>query len=906
MPRPTEPADLTPGYAPVSPADVLLADGHVAVIRPLRHQDMPAVKSLHDRVSERALRLRFFSTGRRAAQDYVTHLAASDAILALVSEMNGSIVALATAETIGPGTAEVSFLVDDSLHGVGLGSLLLEHLAAAGRDSGITRFTAEVLVGNSSMLAVLMDAGFTIRRRTDAGVVHVDLDTAATASAVEAADAREEQAEQRSLKPLLYPRAVAVLGVRRNRTGIGAAVLESIKRGGFTGHLYVVHPDVDQVADVPAFSSLAHVPKPVDLAVLAVPAARTVDAMRDAVAAGVRAVVVISSGFQELGEVGAGFQRELFTLARTHSIRLVGPNCLGILSNDPGVRLNATFSPTVPRPGGLAVASQSGGVGIALLDIAQRTGIGVRAFVSLGNKADVSSNDLLAAWRADPGVTAAALYLESFGNALKFARVARRFAECKPLIAVVGGRSTGGRRAGASHTAAALTSQVGLDALFAQAGVVPCDSAEDMAETALVLTEQPLPRGRRVGILSNAGGMGVLAADEAEGAGLAVPQLSETLRARFRSLVQSTTGTTNPVDAGAGVPPRDFGAVAAELLASDEIDALVVVLVATSVTDVPSILRSLAEVRSQLPTKPLLLVPLGGPEVPPGSIPGITSLRTSLAALRTLARARKYSEWLETPRRAPEPTDRHRMNAVREVAEKLMQKLPGREGWLDPSAMEQLLGPYGLTPTGRLATNGADAARVAAALGFPVAVKIARNDIVHKTDRGLVRVGLGSPAEVEAAVRSFAQEVGDNQAVLVQPVLKGLEMAVGLVEDPVFGPMIMVGAGGVGIDVWDDRTFLLPPVTATDAIRALHSLRIWPLLAGFRGSPPTDVDSLVEVVVAVANLGADLPALAELDLNPVLVAPDGCHLVDVKVRLAPMERIPTGVPRQLRRPRLEA
>jgi acyl-CoA synthetase (NDP forming) len=302
----------------------------------------------------------------------------------------------------------------------------------------------------------------------------------------------------------------------------------------------------------------------------------------------------------------------------------------------------------------------------------------------------------------------------------------------------------------------------------------------------------------------------------------------------------------------------------------------------------------------------MVLVLLGGSQARRGSVPGVTSLRTSLGALNALARARKYAEWLETPRRAAQPADPVRTDVVRSEALALMQQLPGGQGWLGPDGAERLLRPYGLVPTGRVAVGEREAAQVAAEVGFPVVVKVARDDIVHKTDRGFVRVGLTSPTEVGATVRSFAEALGADQSVLVQPVIEGVEVAVGLVEDPVFGPMIMVGAGGVGIDLWNDRVFLLPPVTATDALRALRSLRIWPMLAGFRGSSATDVDALVDIVVAVGELGAELPALAELDLNPVLAAPDGCHLVDVKMRLAPPERMSAGLPRQLRQPRLNA
>ena len=888
-------------------ADVLLADGTVAVIRAVRPEDRPGLEALHDEASDASLRLRFFATSHRAGRDYVAHLFESggaDTIASLVATVQGRVVALATAERVGPDVAEVAFLVADSLRGRGVGSLLLEHLAAAARDQGVRRFVAEVLAENSRMLHVFLDAGFEIARHTEEGTVHVEMGTAASARAVEAADEREFRSEARSLAPLLYPRTVAVTGVRRNGSGIGAAVLRSITAGGFTGDLCVVHPEADAIAGVTAYPHLTDVPWHVDVVMVAVPADRVLAAIHDAAAAGASSAVVISSGFEELGGAGREIQREMLRVARDHSMRLVGPNCLGLMSNHPDVRLNATFSPSVPPPGGLAIASQSGGVGIALIDVARELGLGVGCFVSLGNKADVSGNDLLAAWRDDPRVSAAALYLESFGNAPKFARVARRFAEHKPLLAVVGGRSAGGRRAGASHTAAATTPGVGVDALFAQAGVIGCRSAEEMADTALLLAEQELPRGARLAVLTNAGGFGVLTADEADSCGLVVPELSDALRARIARHVTGTAGTSNPVDAGAGAGGEDLAAVAGALLASDEVDAVVVVLVRTNVTDPGPVLAALAHCRTQHPAKPMVLVPMGGLDTDRAALPGITVLRSAGAAVRALGRASTYAAWLRVPHEEPPATDEEVADRARRTAEELVDRTGEDGGWLGVEQVTELLGPYGLLPVGTLVHSPLAASAAATRLGYPVAVKVADPLVVHKTDRGLVRVGLQSGMEVLGAARAFEDELGhDDVPVLVQPVVPGVEVALGVVRDPGFGPMVMVAAGGIATDLWNDRAFLVPPVSSADAARALRSLRIWPLLEGYRGQPRGDVDALVRLVVSLGTLATNVPQLAELDLNPVVVTPDGCVLVDIKARLAAGPGLNAGIPRQLRSPR---
>jgi len=589
----------------------------------------------------------------------------------------------------------------------------------------VRRFLAEVLWENRPMLDVFLAAGFAVVRRNEGASVSVEMDTVASAEALAAADHRECEAEARSLQPLLYPRAVAVVGARSDGSGVGAAILRSVVAGGYTGELHVVHPRARELEGVAAVRRLRDVAGPVDLVVIAVPAARVLAALEDAGDAGVPAAVIVSSGFGELGEEGARLQRQILALARRRSIRVVGPNCLGVMSLHPDIRLNASFSGSVPPAGGLAVASQSGGVGIVLADTARELGLGVASFISLGNKVDVSSNDLLAAWRDDPRVTAAALYLESFGNAPKFARFARRFAEHKPLLAVVGGRSSGGRRAGASHTAAAASPSVAVDALFAQAGVIGCDGADDMAEAALLLAEQPLPRGQRLAVLTNAGGTGVLAADAADACGLTVPELSARLRARIARYVSGTVGTGNPVDTGAAVPAQDLGAIAELLLASDEVDAVLVLLVTTGANDAVAGMQAVAAARARHPHKPLVLVPMGGLQVPAEGLPGVTTYRSHTAAVRALARAARYAEWRAHPPEETPAVDRDRAEDARAVAAELLGTATDEQGWLSVADATGLLAAYGLDPLGEVVV-GADAAVEAAGwLGYPGAAKVA-------------------------------------------------------------------------------------------------------------------------------------------------------------------------------------
>ena len=865
----------------VPPSDVLLADGSIAVIRTLRPEDRQPLLDLHAGVSADTLRLRFFTTSRDAARRYVEHLfdETNADSAAMVAVVRGRVAGLATAEVADGERAEVAFLVSDEDHGRGLGILLLEHLAALGRAHGLTRFEAEVLGHNYGMLRVFRGAGFAVSRRTADGEVSVELRTDVSAAALDAADRREWRSEARSLRPLLAPASVAVVGVRRHGGGLGRAVLDAIRSGGYAGRLSVVHPEADAVAGVPAYASVSLVPDPVDLVVVVVPADQVPDVMTDACAAGVGAAVVVSSGLAGGSQTAAG--RDLLALCRAHSVRLVGPNSQGVLAGD----LNASFARTLPGPGGLAVATQSGGVGFTVLDLARGQGVGVHSFVSLGAKLDVSSNDLLAAWGEDETVTVAALYLESFGNALKFARTARRFAERKPLLAVVAGHSVGG--------------SVGVSALFAQAGVIPCRGGADIAETAAVLTQQPLPGGFRIGVLSNAGGMGVITAGMAEGEGLSVPRLSLSLQQRLRDVLP-LVGAANPVDLGAEVAAASVRAAVRLVLESGEVDAAVVTLVPTTLGDPVTLRRAAASAALEAG---LPVVVVASDADPADPVPGLTVFRTPLVAVLALARAMRYAAWRRVSADDAPPADATRTAAARAWVATRMAARGGAAERLAAVAAAELLTPYGVELVGLPARGGTAAGVAAETIGWPVVVKVSDPDVPAKSDRGLVRVGLGSTAAVAAAVEDFAAELDvapDEVEVRVQPVVTGVELAISVVRDETYGPLVRVAAGGVAGDLFRDEVHLLAPVAPSDAARALRGLRTWPLLDGVHGHERVDVDALEALLVSAGQLATDVPQLAHLDLDPVVARPDGVHCVDVKVLLEPADLPDAGVPRRLR------
>jgi acyl-CoA synthetase (NDP forming)/GNAT superfamily N-acetyltransferase len=883
-------------------ADALTSDGAIVRIRPVAPDDRAALVELYGRGSEDSLRLRFFYTpGQGAIGEEVDRLCRTGdgchgAVLAVLA---GTVVGVASYERTSARErrAEFAVFVEDAHRARGIGTLLLEHLAAAARGYGIAELVGEVLPGNARMLQVAHDLSGRTWSRFDDGIFDVLVRTAGDDETLRAIDERDRHAERASLRPLLAPRSVAVVGAGRAAGGVGHETLVALREYGFTGSLYAVNPHAAEVAGVAAYPSLLTLPAPVDLVVVAVPAAAVPGVIEDAAVARARAAVVLGSGFGEAGPQGRARQAEVLEIARHHGIRLVGPNCIGVVNTDPAVRLNASFAPGTPPAGSLAIASQSGAVGIGLLDHAARTGCGVSSFVSLGNKADVSGNDLIAYWFDDPATTAVALYLESFGNPRKFARTVRALARRKPVLAVKSGRSTAGRRAGASHTAAAAAPDATVDALFDQAGVVRADSLGELLDAARVLTDQPLPLGGRLAVLGNAGGFNVLAADAAGRGALSVPAHDEERRRRLTAAVPGLPVYDNPLDLGAAATVSTVTAAARELLADPAVDALLVVLVATRTNDVPGMLTSLGEVVDAHPEVTVAAAVIGLPGTPPT----FGARRAPIfdlpeRAVRALDKAARYAAWRREPLgRRPELPDVDSGSARRTVA-------AATEGWQPYPVTAAILRAYGIPLVDSVVVTDEDAAVVAGrATGYPVVVKSADPQLVHKTDLGAVRLHVGDDAAVRAAYRDVVAAGDPRRGALVQPTARGaLELVTGVVHDPLFGSLVMVGLGGVHTDLFGDRALRLVPMTDLDAGRMWRSLRAAPVLSGFRGTRPVDTDALEDLLLRLGRLAEELPEVAELDLNPVLLGPDGVVAVDAKLRLHAVGAEPDPALRELR------
>ncbi|MBK9034812.1 MAG: acetate--CoA ligase family protein [Myxococcales bacterium] len=691
---------------------------------------------------------------------------------------------------------------------------------------------------------------------------------------------------------MLKPKTVAVIGASRTRGTIGAEIFHNLIANGFTGAVYPVNPGAHSVQGVRAYPSLREVPEQIELAVIVVPAAGVPEVIDDCVATGVKAVLVITAGFGETGDAGRARQDELLAKVRGAGMRMVGPNCLGLLNADPAIALDATFAPTWPPHGNVAFSSQSGAVGLAILDYAKELGIGIHQFVSIGNKADVSGNDLIEYWGADPAVQVVLLYLESFGNPTRFLRICKDVARRKPIVAVKSGRTGAGARAASSHTGALAGSEVAVEALISQAGVIRTDTIEELFDVAMVLANQPVPRGNRVALLTNAGGPGIMAADACESHGLEVPELAPATVAALREFLPPEASVRNPVDMIASATPAAYERALPLLLADPNVDAVIVLFVPPVGTQAAAVAAAIQRGGAGA-TKPVLTSFMGMHGVPAA----LSSLREGRfpsyafpeAAAIALARVVRYGRWLA---RGPGA-----IPALPDVdAERARRALAGHHGWLPSGATHEVLAAYGLRQPASVDAADADAAVAAAhAVGLPVAVKLASATITHKTDVGGVVLDVADAAAVRQAfvdIRARLDALGrgaEMAGVTVQPMIpRSAELFVGATRAPGFGPLIGFGSGGTAVELWKDVVFRVHPLTDADARDMLAQIRGQALLDGFRGAPAVDRAALIDVILRVDRMMGDLPELAELDLNPVVTrgAGQGAIALDARLRVA--------------------
>ena len=879
-------------------ADVVLRDGSTVHVRPARSTDAPAVEQLLKGLSDQSRWLRFFSSFpnlEKAVQwatdvDYEWRYG-----LVATTGTDGRVVGHAGFERQPdhPERAEVALEVADLMQGKGLGTILLGQLAEAGNEIGVQLLDAEVLPQNHQMIKVFRNSGFPVKTHTIPGVILIEFPTSLSPEALERFERRDQVAATAAMDAFLAPRSVAVIGASRRRGTVAGELFHNLLAAGFNGPVYPVNPKAAVVQSVPAYKSVLEVPGPVDLAVLVVPAPAVVQAARDCAAKGVRAIVVISAGFAETGPEGAERQRELLGVCRATGMRLIGPNCLGILNTDPQVSLDATFGPIVPLPGRVGFLSQSGALGLAIIDYANALGLGLSSFVSVGNKADISSNDLLAYWEQDDRTALVLLYLESFGNPRKFARVARRVARTKPVLAVKSGRSVAGARASSSHTGALLAaSDITVDALFHQAGVIRTDTLAELFDVASLFANQPVPAGRRVAIVTNAGGPGIMCADTCEAGGLQVVELSPQLQARLGDGLPAEAAVANPVDMLASAPPEHYRRTVELVAASGEVDAVIVIFIPPLRTDPAEVARAVrdAATAGSVPVLNVVMSAADLPLEPEEAAPRLPRYRFPEDAARALVRAVEYGSWRQRPEgQVPElPPARHD-EAAGLLAAALTEGPSPR--WLSPDEVAGLLDCYGVpVAEWRLTPSPEEAAAAAAELGGPVALKAVAPRLVHKTEAHAVRLGLTGPEQVQTAATEMAAAVAAAgyrvDGYLVQRMVgDGVELLVGVVHDPTFGPVIACGAGGTAVELLKDVVVRITPLTDRDAAEMVRSLATFPLLDGYRGAPKTDVAALEDLLLRISALVEAHPEIAELDCNPVKVLADGAVVVDARVRV---------------------
>ncbi len=874
--------------------DVILRDGGTLRLEAPTPSNEAALLAFFAGLSDQSRFLRFHGLGA-IDERIIAGLVDPDwderGVFAAWLDVDGDdrIVAVASYTRLpGSDAAEMAFAVADSQQGRGIGTRLLEQLARTARRHGISRFVASVLASNAGALAVFADAGFELHHDVESGEVELRFPIASTSAYRHRVEARDHISVVNSLRPFFKPASVAVIGASRRRGSIGGELFRNILEADFSGAAYPINLKGDPVAGVRAYRSVDEIPDQIDLAVICLPADQVIAAATNALGHGVRALCVISAGFAEMGTEGRALQDRLLGLVRAHGARLVGPNCLGIAV--PTCGLNATFAPRELPAGRIGFSSQSGALGLALLEKATERGLGFSGFVSIGNKADVSSNDLLEWWEDDEDTDLVLLYLESFGNPRAFSRIARRVARRKPILALKAGSTSAGSRAAGSHTAALTSSETGVNALFHQTGVLRAGTLEELVDAAALLSKGRLPAGRRVGVLTNAGGLGILCADACEAAGLELPELAEATREELAKQLPGEASLGNPIDLLGSAVPATYEKAIGPILADPNVDALVAIFVPPVVAGADDVAAAILRAVDQAGGgKPVIAVVVSAEGVPqvlrePGS--PVVALPYPESAAHALALASTHVDWLAQPEGTPVEVDIPDPKRAREIVSGSLSA--AGDAWLDPPLARGLLEAYGIPVVGeRLAESADEAAEAARQLGFPAVVKTAAAG-VHKTDIGGVALDLRNEEQVRKAVERI------GAPVIVQPYLvRRTELLAGIVQDPLFGPLVAFGPGGAFAELIGAAAFRLAPLTDIDAHELVTTGKSGRLVAGFRGAPAADTEALADLVVRLGRLAEDFPEIAELDLNPVLAGPDGCVAVDARIRV----RTPTPSPR---------
>jgi acetate---CoA ligase (ADP-forming) len=842
---------------------LILRDGSAAFIRLSEPGDRDALREFFHQLSPESKRRRFFSTAEPAEALLARQCDSSNPrsqLTLIVSRIVGGtsrIIATGSYVARDKATAEVAFAVDDDFQGKGLGGLLLERLALLAARYGFVRFWALTRVENQLMLETFRQSGFPLHSKIEDGCVEIDFSVAPSEDSVSRSEMRDRVFTTASLHPFFRPRSVAVIGASRDASGLGCRILDAVVAGGFRGPIYAVNPNATRVGSLPAYPSARQIPQGTDLAVVAIPRAAVLSAVDDCAVAGVRALVVVTAGFAEADEQGRALQEKLLERVRGHGMRVVGPASMGLVNTDPDVRLNASLSPGLPPRGSVAMSSQSGALGLAMLALARQRHVGVSTFINVGNKADISGNDLLQYWQGDEGTRVILLYLESFGNPRRFARIARAVSRSKPIVVVKAGRGAAGGLGGPQgppleapgpETAgpgpeALVAGDAPLDAFLRQTGVIGAETLDEMFDLAAALDRQPLPAGRRVAILSDGGGPGILCAAACEAARLSVPPLSDSTKARLTAFLSPSTMIGNPLELGFSLSADPYRQAIKTLLTADEVDALIAIHTPLdpdgSAATLEAIRQATAEGRAGGGAgKPVLAclvakddagepIVLAGESIPTYAFPE--------SAARVLGKVAAYAEWRAGPHGIIPDFDDIDPASARRICRKAIEERG--PGWLSAEEARAVL----------------DAMRLPLAAG------------------------------------GVASAFGAREGVLVTPMVgSDLEVRVRMVEDPSFGPLIAFGLGGIHVEVTADMGVRVTPLTDRAAAAMVRDIRGYPLLEGYRGHPPADIEAIQDVLLRVSRLVEEVPDIAELEASPIFVGPpgEGCRIGDARIRVA--------------------
>ncbi|MGA9769771.1 MAG: GNAT family N-acetyltransferase [Blastocatellia bacterium] len=878
-------------------SDILLRDGSTLSLRPIKPEDAAGLMEFHKRLSPRSVYFRYFSPLPELTEDRAVQLVTVDYndTFALVGELAGRIVAVARyyRNKKEPEHAEVAFITEDALQGRGIASRMLERLAEIARQHRITTFEAYVLGDNRKMMDVFINTGFEVKRRLDGGVFYITFSITPTPESEEKSATRSQSAASASMKVFFEPKSIAVIGAGRSRGTIGAEVFHNLMSAGFQGVLYPVNEKARVVGSVRAYPRITDIPDDVDLAIIIVPADTVEAIVDDCIAKGVRGIIIISAGFAETGAEGRERESRILEKVRRAGVRLIGPNCMGIINTDLKVALNGTFSPVYPPEGCVAMSTQSGALGLAILEYARRINIGISTFVSVGNKADVSSNDLIQYWAEDARTQVILLYLESFGNPRNFSRIAKRIARAKPIVVVKSGRSNAGARAASSHTGALAATDAVVSALFRQAGIIRTDTLEELFDVANLLAHQPVPAGRRVAILTNAGGPGILAADACESRGLELPTLSDETVVELRSFLPHTASVANPVDMIASATPEHFERAARALLRDEHVDSLIVIFIPPLVIDPESVAAAIVAGTKDAGSKPVLanfMSAKGAPEI----LSNIPSYVFPEAAASALAKVTSYSEWLRRPSGSIPVFDDIRVVEAREIIDRALER---GGGWLSCVEAHNLFIAAGIPiARSRFVTGPDEAVKAACEIQFPVVLKVAGPTILHKTEVAGVMLNLNDEAMVRNAYQSMFERLENEMTgVIVQEMVSGgVEVVVGATLDATFGPLVLYGIGGILVELLKDVAFRIHPVTDADVREMMNEVRGTALLRGYRGARPADEAAITEIILRVSALLEICPEIQEMDANPIKVLEKGAIVADARVRVDPLpEPAPT-------------